>query len=162
MINNIEIWKFENLKIWENPEKSGKKFGNRIKIRIRRLSYHIWEVNHKSCEETWSKPLKSEDLRKIRKNPGKNLKPDKKIIISYLRSKSSILWKNMVKANEIWSFEKCDQRKKRKKKEIFILWSFAHEFKTADLQEIRLLYFYRSLWIHSNGLHCRFVKILTL
>ena len=48
---------------------------------------------------------------KIQKKSGKSDKiPDKKIIISYLRNKLSILWRNMVKTIEIRRFEKWDQK----------------------------------------------------
>ena len=56
--------------------------------------------------------------------------PDKKIIISYLRYKPSILWRIMVKTNEIWRFEKCDQKNKNKKR-IFKLCSLALEIKSV-------------------------------
>ena len=44
----------------------------------------------------------------FRKKSGKN------IIISYLRSKLSILWRNMVKTIEIWRFEKNHKKKDKK------------------------------------------------
>ena len=74
MVKGIEIAGLE-----KNPGKSGKsgrsgiirkksgknlgKSGNRIKFRIRKLSYHIQEVNYKFCEEMLLKLLKYEDLR---------------------------------------------------------------------------------------------------
>ena len=54
MVKTEEILRFE-----ENPKKSR----NRINFHKRKSSYHIWEVNHQLCEEMWSTPLKSEDLK---------------------------------------------------------------------------------------------------
>ena len=69
---------------------------------------------------------------KIQKNPKKNPETEKNpeniIIISYLISQLFIMWRNMVKTIEIWRFKKND--KKNRKKEIFNLWSFAHEVKS--------------------------------
>ena len=48
------------------------------KIRKRISSCHIWWVNHPLCEEIWSKPLKSENLRRIIK------KNKKKVIFKLL------------------------------------------------------------------------------
>ena len=61
------------------------------------------------------------------KNPGENpvkiWKPDfleKSVIISYLMSKLSILWRNMVQTTEIWNFEKWDQFLSKNKKKRFL------------------------------------------
>ena len=77
-----EIWRF-----YENPEKSGKKSGNRMNFRKGKLSNHIWEVNHTFCEKSLKILWKSGKIRKIIRKPDKL--PEKKIIISYMRSKLS-------------------------------------------------------------------------
>ena len=78
-----------------------------------------------------------EDLMKIREKSGKTRKPDKfpekKITLSYMRSKPSILYRNVLKTALIWRFENCPLKKKLKKKEIFKLWSFAYEVKTVNM-----------------------------
>ena len=69
----------------------------------------------------WRKSGKS---RKIRK-PDEF--PEKKFIISFLRRKPSILWRNMVKTAYIWRFEK--NHLKKKKNQIYNFGAIAHEVK---------------------------------
>ena len=80
----------------------------------------MWEVNHAFSEEIlkilWKSLMIRKKSRKIRK-PDKY--PERKIIISYMRSKPSILSR----------FEKLSAPSK--KKEIFKLQSFAHEVKST-------------------------------
>ena len=76
MVKTEEIKRFE-----ENPGKIWKLY----EIPEERLSYqwyHIWEVNHRICEETWLKTLKSEeDLRSVlKKSKGTNNTNKKKKI----------------------------------------------------------------------------------
>ena len=74
------MWESEDfMKIRKNSE-TGKKSGHREKIRNRISSCHIWWVNHPLCEVIWSKPLKSEYLRRIIK------KTKQKKVIFKLRS----------------------------------------------------------------------------
>ena len=58
--------------LWRNKVKTGKiwrfrkirkKSGNMMKFWIRKVTHHTLEVKHLFCEEIWSKPLTSEDLR---------------------------------------------------------------------------------------------------
>ena len=78
------LWR--NLKILRKSGKIRKKSVNRKKIRKIISSCHIWWVKHPLCEEIWSKPLKSEDLRRIIKKTKKNEKKRKKKVIFKLRS----------------------------------------------------------------------------
>ena len=73
-----EIWRFD-----ENPEKSGKKSGNRINFRNEKSSYDIWEVKHPFREEIWSKLLKSEDLRSAPLRKKKLKKTKKKRFLNF-------------------------------------------------------------------------------
>ena len=50
------------MKIWKIPENSGKQ----IKERKGKSSHHLRKLSHSFCQETWSKLLKYEDLRKKR------------------------------------------------------------------------------------------------
>ena len=68
---------------------------------------------------------------KIRKNPGKKIPkpdefPEKKTLISYMRSKSSILW--------LLKYEDLRSAPSKKKEKKIKLRSFAHELKTKVLQ----------------------------
>ena len=64
--------------------------------------------------------VKTEEILRFEQNPEIIRKldeiPEKKIIISHLRSKPWNLSRNMVKTDEFWRFEKCLQEKVRKKK----------------------------------------------
>ena len=109
-------------------------------------SEYLMKIQKKNVETSREKSRNFRIIFQKRKSPlwrnlkiwwkfgksGKNLetgkKPEKYIIISYLPSKLSIMWRNMVKTIEIWKFEKSHKTKKnQKKKVIFKLLSFAHE-----------------------------------
>ena len=66
--------------------------------------------------------VKTEEILRFEENPEKIRKsdeiPEKKIIISHLRSKPSNLSRNMIKTVKIWRFEKCPQEKLRNKKNV--------------------------------------------
>ena len=57
-------------KIRKNPEKSGK-IRKLDEILDQKIIISYLRSKHQSCKEIWSNPEYSEDLRKIRKNPGK-------------------------------------------------------------------------------------------
>ena len=107
MVKTEKIWKDP-----ENPEKSG----NRINSRKMKSSYHIFQVNQTFYKEIWLK------LRKKKLNREEIRKPDKfpenEFIISYLRSKPSILSRNISKIAEIWRFEKKEDECEKKSKSI--------------------------------------------
>ena len=71
------------------------------------------EVYHPFCEEIWRFDANPE---KSGKNPETGKNPENIIIISYMISKLSIMWRNMVKTIEIWRFEKNHKKKPHKKK----------------------------------------------
>ena len=73
-----------------------------MKFRKRRLSYHIWEVNHKFFKEIWSK-FKDYQIWKSDEIPEK-------------RSKPSNLCRNMVKTAETCVLKKSWGKKERKRK----------------------------------------------
>ena len=70
--------------------------------------------------------VKTEEILRFEQNPEIIRKPDeipeKKIIISHLRRKSSNLSRNMVKTVEMWRFEKCSQEKLGNKKKTKKKW----------------------------------------
>ena len=80
--------------------------------------------------------MESDILKKIREKIRKPDKIRKKYyIMSYLISKLSIMYTNIVQTIEIGRLEKSD-KKKRKKKEIFKLRSFAHEVKNKEFKRV--------------------------
>ena len=106
------------------------------------ISHYICEESHQFCEEIWSKPLKSQDLRKIRKNIRKPDRiPDEKFVISHLRSKTSILGRNMVKTIALLSEDLKSAIKKNPKR--FSNRSFAHKVKI----DYQLFYFNQSIFV---------------
>ena len=95
----------------ENPEKSEKwiNSGKKLFEIYMHITYSLKNI---------IKTFKSEDFKKIRINPKKIGRleefPERKFIISFLRSKQFILWINMVKTAFIWIFEKNHVKKESK------------------------------------------------
>ena len=84
LIKQCTVWK-------KSLSANARKSANGRKSVLLRLNFNshwhsdIWEINHQFCEEKWSTPLKSEDLRTI-PDFCKKLKKTKKKGIFKLRS----------------------------------------------------------------------------
>ena len=106
----------KNNQSWQTWRKSGIRSGNLIDFRKRKSSFGMFIFRSlKKFDQNWLNLkiwIKSGKIGKIQK-PDKY--PEKKIIISYLRSKLIILWRNMVKHAEIWRFENCPDKSEKKK-----------------------------------------------
>ena len=106
-----------NLKIQRKNREKQEVSGNRKNFRKIKWSYFIWDAYHMKASiksvEIWR-------LEEIPGKPGKIRKPEKfpenKILILYLRSKSS---NHMVKITFIWKFKKNPNESEKKGKFIF-------------------------------------------